>query len=177
MIGPPQLDTTHHPEQIAPSAFIAPNATVLGDVTIGDEASVWYGAVLRGDTAPIRIGPRTNIQDNCVLHADPGQPCTIGAGVTVGHGAIVHAATVEDNVLIGMRAVVLNRAHIGRDSVIGAAALVTEDTIIPPGSLVLGIPARVVRALLPEEIERVRRAAQHYVAYSRQYLAGERGHL
>jgi len=111
------------------------------------------------------------------LHADPGQPCTIGAGVTVGHGAIVHAATVEDNVLIGMRAVVLNRAHIGRDSVIGAAALVTEDSIVPPGSLVLGIPARVVRALLPEEIERVRRAAQPYVAYSRQYLAGEGGHL
>lgn len=166
-----QFDTTHHPERIALSAFIAPTATVVGDVTIEAEASVWYGAVLRGDAGPIHVGPRTNVQDGCILHADAGQPCTIGAGVTLGHGAIVHAATVGDNVLIGIRAVILNRAHIGRDSVVGAGALVTEDVVVPPGSLVLGIPARAVRQLTPEEIEGIRRSAGHYVDYSRRYLA------
>jgi carbonic anhydrase/acetyltransferase-like protein (isoleucine patch superfamily) len=165
-----QLDTAHHPEQIAPTAFVAPNATVLGDVAVGDEASIWFGAVLRGDTAPIRIGPRTNLQDNCVLHADAGQPCTLGAGVTVGHGAIVHAATLEDNVLIGMGAIILNRARVGRDSVVGAGALIAEDTVIPPGSLAVGVPARVVRQLTAEEIERIGRSAEHYVAINRQYM-------
>ncbi len=161
---------TFRPELVAPSAFIAPGAVVLGDVTIGAEASVWYNAVLRGDTEKIVVGPQTNVQDLCLLHADPGFPCTLGARVTLGHGAIVHGATVEDECLIGMRAVVMNGAVIGAGSIVGVGAVVTEGTIIPPGSLVLGMPGKVVRAVEAKDQERIRHAAEHYVAAAKSYV-------
>jgi len=148
---------------VHPTVFIATGAIVVGDVTIGEDSSVWFNAVLRGDTDPIRIGRRTNIQDGCILHADPGFPCTIGDGVTVGHGAIVHGATVESDCLIGMRSVLMNGVTVGTGSIIGTGAVVTEGTQIPPGSLVLGLPAKVVRQVTSEELARIRAAAVRYV--------------
>ena len=151
---------------IADSAFVACNATVWGDVTLDEESSVLFGAVVRGDTETIAIGKRTNIQDNCVLHADPGFPLTLGADVTVGHGAILHGCTVGDNTTIGMGAVLLNGARIGRDCIVGAGALVTQNAQIPDGSLVIGSPARVKRQLTEEERTMNRRSAEHYAAQS-----------
>jgi carbonic anhydrase/acetyltransferase-like protein (isoleucine patch superfamily) len=136
------------------------------------DASVWFTAVLRGDTAAIRIGRGSNVQDGAVLHADPGTPCLIGAGVTVGHRAIVHGATIGDNVVVGMGSIVLNRAQVGENSIIAAGAVVTEDAVIPPGSLVMGMPAKVRRPLADEEIARNRWAAEHYVANARRYRQG-----
>lgn len=156
---------------VDPSAFLAPGCVVLGDVSIGAEASIWYHAVIRGDSETIRIGHQTNVQDQCVLHADPGFPCILGQRVTVGHGAIVHGATVEDNVLIGMRAVVMNGAIIGAGSIIGVGAIVTEGVHIPPGSVVLGAPGKVKRATLDRDLRYIQHAADHYVAASRTYLA------
>ena len=151
------------PDLVHRSAWIAPGAIVVGDVSIGEESSIWFNAVLRADTDPIRVGARTNIQDGCILHADPGFPCTIGDGVTVGHGAIVHGATVENDVLIGMRAVVMNGARIGSGSIIGTGAVVTEEMQIPAGSLVLGLPGKVIRSVGGDEFERVRATAARYV--------------
>src|SRR5690242_749888 len=128
---------------IGQGCYIAPTATLIGDVTIQDGASVWFGCVLRGDVAPIVVGRRSNIQDNSIIHGEDGCPTVIGDDVTVGHGAIVHAATVGDRVLVGMGAVLLSRCRIGDDTIIGARALVTEDVQIPPGSLAIGVPARV----------------------------------
>jgi carbonic anhydrase/acetyltransferase-like protein (isoleucine patch superfamily) len=158
-----------HPELVDPQAFIARGAIVLGNVTIGAESSVWFNAVLRGDSDAIRIGRQTNIQDACVLHCDAGVPCTIGDRVTLGHGAIVHGATVADDCLIGMRAVVLNRAVIGAGSLVAVGALVTEGVEIPPGSLVMGVPGKVVRQVTQRDIERIRHATQHYVEAARCY--------
>lgn len=152
------------PEQVAAGVWIAPGAVVLGDVTIGEAASVWFNAVVRGDTEQIIIGRQTNVQDLCMLHADPGQPCQLGDRVTLGHGAIVHGAVVEDDCLIGMRAVVMNGARIGTGSIVGVGAVVTEGTIIPPRSLVLGLPGKVVRATDERDLERIRHAAEHYAA-------------
>jgi len=160
---------SYRPEQVDPSAFVAPGAVVLGDVTIAEAASVWFGAVVRGDTETIRIGPRTNIQDLAVLHADPGFPCVLGTGVTVGHAAIVHGATVEDDVMIGMRSVVMNGARIGKGSIVGVGAVVTEGVEIPPGSVVLGLPGKVRRETTPEDQQRIREAAEHYVANARRF--------
>ncbi|HZZ28728.1 MAG TPA: gamma carbonic anhydrase family protein [Pirellulales bacterium] len=157
------------PELAHESVFIAAGAIVIGDVHLDEESSVWFNAVLRGDTEAIRIGQRTNIQDGCILHADPGFPCTIGAGVTVGHGAIVHGAVVENDVLVGMRSVLMNGARIGTGSIIGTGTVVTEGTQIPPGSLVLGIPARVVRAVTPEELDQLQLTASRYVGQAKQY--------
>ena len=154
---------------VAASALIAPGAVVLGHVTIGEEASIWFNAVARGDCESILIGSQTNVQDLCLLHADPGFPCTLGQRVTLGHGAIVHGATVEDDCLIGMRAVVMNGARIGAGSIVGVGAVVTEGTIIPPNSLVLGTPGKVVRATEARDLERIRHAAQHYVAAAKAY--------
>lgn len=160
-------------EQVDPAAFIAPGAVVLGDVTIGAESSVWFGAVVRGDAEAIRIGKRTNIQDGCVLHADPGFVCTLGDGVTLGHGAIVHGATVEDDCLIGMRAVVMNGAKIGRGSVVAVGSVVLEGMEVPAGSVVMGQPARIKREVSERDGERIRHAAEHYVAAAKVYsLAG-----
>jgi len=164
-------DVQFHNELVDPSAFLAPGCVVLGKVTIGAEASIWYHAVIRGDTEVIRIGRQTNVQDLCMLHADLGFPCTLGDRVTVGHSAIVHGATVEDDVLIGMRAVVMNGAIIGAGSIIGVGAIVTEGVHIPPGSVVLGAPGKVKRQTLDRDLRYIRHAAEHYVAASRQYLA------
>lgn len=160
-------------EQIAAGVYVAAGARVMGDVTIGAESSVWFNAVIRGDAESIRIGRGTNIQDGAVLHADPGFPCTLGDGVTVGHTAVVHGSIVGDNVVIGMHAVLLNGVQIGRDSLIAAGAVVTEGTVIPPGSLVMGLPAKVVRPLRPEEIDRNRLSAAHYVANAARFRRSE----
>lgn len=162
MIDPQNV--RHRPELVDKAAWIAPGAVVLGDVTLGAEATVWYGAVVRGDTAAIRVGAQTNIQDGCVLHADEGFPCTLGERVTLGHGAIVHGATVEDDCLIGMRAVVMNGARIGKGSIVAVGSIVTEGTVIPPGSIALGQPAKVKRETTDRDRERIRHAAEHYVA-------------
>src|SRR5262245_51186832 len=150
--------------QVHGSVFVAAGAAVVGDVAIGEDSSVWFNAVLRGDADSVRVGRRTNIQDVCVLHADPGFPCTVVDGVTIGHGAIVHGATVEDNVIVGMRAVIMNGARIGRDSLVAVGCVVTEGKEVPPGSLVVGMPGRVTRQLSEEEIAHIRRSAEHYVA-------------
>lgn len=157
------LEVRVRPELRAQSAWIAPTATVVGNVHLGEQSSVWFGAVIRGDCEPVTIGPRTNVQDLACLHADPGLPCVVGANVTIGHAAIVHGAIVEDDVLIGIRATILNGARIGKGSLIGAAALVTENAVIPPNSLVLGVPGKVVRQLTEADTERIRRGSQHYV--------------
>lgn len=148
---------------IAEDVFIAPGAVVVGNVTIREGASVWYNAVVRGDVAPIVIGQRTNIQDNCTLHVDEDAPLTIGDDCTVGHGAIVHGATVGDRVLVGMNAVVLSHAQVGADTIVGASALVGEAKSIAGGSLAVGVPARVVRALTEAERVHLLESAAGYV--------------
>lgn len=162
----------NHRPRIAAACFIAPSADIIGNVEIAAESSVWFGAVLRGDINRISIGPGSNIQDNAVIHLSDDHPCLIGKLVTVGHSAILHACTVEDEVLIGMGAIVLDGSVIGGQSIIGAGALVTGGTIIPPGSLVLGSPAKVVRQLSRGERENVRNWAEKYVSQSKIYLSG-----
>jgi carbonic anhydrase/acetyltransferase-like protein (isoleucine patch superfamily) len=157
---------------IASRVLVAPGACVVGDVRIGADASIWYGSVLRGDIAHVAVGERTNIQDAAVLHVGQDVPCVVGSDVVVGHRAVLHACRVEDGCLIGVQATVLDGAVIGAESVVGAAALVTPRTVIPPGSLVLGAPGRVVRSLTNEEIAAVRDNAKRYVALKDAYLAG-----
>ncbi|MFE6281511.1 gamma carbonic anhydrase family protein [Streptomyces sp. NPDC057877] len=149
-------------------AFVAPTASVIGDVTLHAGASVWYGAVLRGDVERISVGANSNVQDNCTLHADPGFPVTVGERVSIGHNAVVHGATVEDDCLIGMGATVLNGAVIGAGSLVAAQALVPQGMRVPPGSLVAGVPAKVKRELTEEEREGVSLNGTMYAA-----LAGE----
>jgi carbonic anhydrase/acetyltransferase-like protein (isoleucine patch superfamily) len=159
-----QLDTfLRKKPALGNSVYLASTAVVLGDVTLGDHSSVWYNAVLRGDINRIVVGHHTNIQDNSVLHLADELPCILGNWVTVGHSAVVHACTVGDEVLVGMGAVILDGAVIGEQSIVGAKALVTQDAKIPPGSLVLGAPAKVVRALTPEERAGLKWWAQKYV--------------
>lgn len=150
--------------EVAPdgSVWIAPGAHVVGQVALAAEVSIWFGAVLRGDNEPMRIGAGTNIQDGCVLHSDYGFPLTVGEGCTVGHQAMLHGCTIGQNSLIGMGATVLNGAVIGRDCLIGARALVTEGKVIPDGALVMGQPGKVVRMLTQDEIEGLRASALHY---------------
>lgn len=147
---------------IADDVFIAPGAMVIGDVTIHEGASIWYNAVVRGDTAPIVIGRRSNIQDNCTLHTDADAPLTIGDDCTVGHNAVVHGATVANRVLIGMNSVILSHAQIGEEAIIGACALVSEHKQIAAGMLVLGVPAKVVRELSEAEREQIANSAAGY---------------
>lgn len=154
---------------VSPTAYVAPGSVLIGDVTVDEESSIWYNAVLRADNESIRIGRYTNVQDNCIVHADPGFPTAIGSFVTIGHGAIVHAATVEDDVLIGMNATILNGAVIGRGSIVGAGAVVTEGATIPPGSLALGVPAKVVKSLKPDEMEQNHQHAIDYAALAHQH--------
>ncbi len=149
--------------------WIAPTAVVVGNVTLKRNASIWYGAVLRGDNELIVVGENSNVQEGSVLHTDPGSPLTLGAGVTVGHMAMLHGCTVGDNSLIGIGAVVLNGARIGRDCLIGARALITEGKTIPDGSLVMGAPAKVIRPLDAEQIEGLRLGALHYVENWKRY--------
>lgn len=155
-----------------PSAWVAPGAHVMGRVEIGADASIWFGATLRGDNDLIRIGAGTNIQENAILHTDTGLPLAIGQGCVVGHGAIVHGCTIGNNVLIGMGAIVMNGAHIGDNAIIGAGSLVTEGTEIAPNSLALGSPARVIRQVSPEQAARTEAAAGFYVEKARRFRAG-----
>jgi carbonic anhydrase/acetyltransferase-like protein (isoleucine patch superfamily) len=147
---------------IPASAFVAPNATVIGKVALGERASVWFGAVIRGDNEWIRIGDASNVQEGAVLHTDPGSPLTIAAGVTVGHQAMLHGCTIGEGSLIGIQAVVLNGAVIGRECLVGAGAIVTEGKVFPDRSLILGAPAKVVRALSEEDVQRLRGSAASY---------------
>jgi carbonic anhydrase/acetyltransferase-like protein (isoleucine patch superfamily) len=153
------------------SAWIAPTATLIGAVTIGARTGVYYGAVVRGDSSTIAIGAGSNLQDNVVVHADPGFPATIGSGVSVGHAAVLHGCTVEDDCLIGMGAVVLNGAVIGRGSMIAAGAVVLEGAVIPAGSLVAGVPGKVRRDLTAEEQDGITRNASGYVDRSAAHRA------
>ncbi|MFZ3484379.1 gamma carbonic anhydrase family protein [Sphingomonas sp. 3-13AW] len=154
------------------SSWVAPSADVIGDARLGREVGVWFGAVIRADNTPIHIGDRTNIQEGAMLHSDAGSPLTIGAGVTVGHHAVLHGCTIEDDVLIGMGAIVLNRAVIGAGSLVGAGALVTEDKQFAPGSLIVGSPARAVRSLDEAAIAALRRSADGYAERLRRYASG-----
>jgi len=154
---------------IHPSAWIVPGATVIGDVTLAEQSSVWYGAVLRGDINRIIIGPRSNIQDNAVVHLDTSYPTTMGELVTVGHSAIVHACKIDNEVLVGMGAIILDDVEVGARSIIGANALVTLGTKIPPGSLVLGSPAKIRRALSLDEQNDIARWAWSYVEAAKQF--------
>ncbi|MGC1480590.1 MAG: gamma carbonic anhydrase family protein [Chthoniobacterales bacterium] len=156
---------------IAASAFIAPHTFVHGDVTIGEQASIWPQCSLRGDVSSIHIGAHSNVQDGTVVHVADNLPAIVGEWVTVGHQATVHACTVEDEVLVGMGAIILDGARIGSRSIIGANSTVTMKTEIPPGSLVLGSPGKVVRQLSPEEQNGIRTWAERYVTLSRRYLA------
>ena len=163
--------------RIDPSAFIAETAVIIGDVQVGPRSSIWYNCVVRGDVNFIRIGSRTNIQDLSVLHVthrknpeDTGAPLTIGDGVTVAHGVTLHGCTVENGAFIGMQAVIMDKAVIGEGALVGARSLVTENTVIPPHTLWMGSPARYVRELTPDEIARLKKSAENYVNYARQYL-------
>ncbi|ETX29531.1 gamma carbonic anhydrase family protein [Roseivivax isoporae] len=158
--------------EIAEDAWVAPDANVIGDVRLAPGASVWFGATLRGDNEPIAIGEGTNVQENVVCHTDMGCPLTVGAGCTIGHKVMLHGCTIGDNVLIGMGATVLNRARIGANCLIGAGALVTEGKEIPEGSLVMGMPGKVVRALTEDEIEGLRRSARGYRGNAARFRAG-----
>ncbi len=155
--------------RIAASAWVADSAQVIGAVELGADVGVWFGAVLRADTEPIRVGPGTSVQDGCVFHADPGFPLTLGENVTVGHQAMLHGCTVGDGSLIGIRVVVMNGAKIGRNCLVGAGAIVTGGKEFPEGSLIVGSPARLVRPLTPDEIAGLKRGAEHYIENARRF--------
>lgn len=159
--------------EFAGSAWVAPGACVIGRVTLGEESSVWYGAVMRGDTEPLTVGARTNVQDGCVLHADPGFPTVAGEGCVVGHKAILHGCRLGDRVLIGMNATVLNGASIGEGSIVGAGAVVPEGREFPPRSLILGLPAKRVGEVTEEQAAEIDRGARQYV----ERAAAHRGSL
>ncbi len=159
--------------RLDPTAFVAPGAVVVGDVTLGARASVWFNAVVRGDSAPVTIGEDSNLQDLCVVHEDEGLPALIGSRVTIGHRAVVHGCVIEDECLIGMGSILLSGARIGTGSLIGAGALVRENQVVPPGSLVLGMPGKVAGGVTPAQREGMRGSAAHYAALARSYL--ERG--
>ncbi len=161
--------------QVSAEVFIADTARVIGRVSLGARASVWFGAVVRGDNEPIVVGENSNVQDGAVLHTDPGFPLQIGSGVTIGHQAMLHGCTVGDGSLIGIQAVVLNGARIGRNCLVGAGALVTEGKEFPDGSLIIGSPARAVRELTPEQIARLRANAEIYVERARLYRTSLQG--
>jgi carbonic anhydrase/acetyltransferase-like protein (isoleucine patch superfamily) len=153
------------------SAWVADNAQVIGDVVLEENVSIWFGVVVRGDTETIKIGKGSNIQDNSVIHADPGMPLTLGQNVTVGHQVMLHGCTVGDNTLIGIQAVVLNGARIGNNCLVGAGSLVLEGKEFPDGCMILGSPAKVVRQLSPEQIEGLKKTARHYVENAARYKA------
>jgi carbonic anhydrase/acetyltransferase-like protein (isoleucine patch superfamily) len=158
--------------QLGEGAWVADSAQVIGNVQLGDGASVWFGAVLRGDNEPMRIGKGTNIQEGSVIHSDPGFPVTLGENVTIGHQVMLHGCTVGDGTLIGIKAVVLNGAKIGRNCIVGAGALVTEGKEFPDGSMILGAPARAVRELSAEQQAGLPRIAEHYVANAKRFRTG-----
>ncbi len=165
----------HVPDLANPArVWIAPDAQVIGRVHLGLDVGIWFGAALRGDNEPIRIGDRTNVQEGVIMHVDPGFPLVIGTDVTIGHGAIVHGCTIGDGSLVGMGATVLNGARIGRGCLVGANALVTEGKEFPDHSLIVGAPAKAVRTLDEAAIEGLRQAALRYVENARRYRAGLR---
>lgn len=170
-MNPDELPTAASPT-IAPDAWVAPGAVVVGDVTLGSRASVWYQCVLRGDIAPIRIGARTNVQDLTMVHVDTDRPCEIGADVGIGHRAIIHGCTIGDGCLVGMGSVILSHAVIGEGSVIAAGAVVTEGMEVPPGRLVVGVPGRIVREVDDELRARTRMTVEHYLALSTAHRDG-----
>ena len=172
--GPLVIALGEQTPTIAPDAYLAPNAVIAGDVTIGAESSVWFNVTLRGDVAPIRIGARSNIQDNAVLHVDAGQPCIVGDDVTIGHSAIVHGTTVGNGVTIGMGAIVLSRSRIGEGAIVAAGAVVLEDQVVPPGALVAGIPAKEKRQLDAAQRAGSMANAARYVANRRRFQAEAR---
>ncbi len=157
--------------RVAGGAYVAYGAIVTGDVLLGEDASVWFGCVIRGDDAPIRIGPRTNVQDGTVIHADVGKEHRIGADCTIGHRATLHGVEIEDGVLIGMSSTVLGGARIGAGAVVAAGALVRENSVVPPRALMAGVPARMVREVSDKEIAFMRHSIPHYVDQARAYLA------
>lgn len=165
-----QLD--EHTPQVHPTAFVADSAQVVGRVTLGEGSSVWFNTVIRADNEPMTIGAGSNIQDGSVLHSDTGFPLSVGARVTVGHQVVLHGCTVGDESLIGIGAVVLNGAKIGKHCLVGAGSLVTEGKEFPDGSMILGSPAKVVRQLTPEQIDGLRRSAQHYIANAQRFQTG-----
>ena len=165
-----QLD--EHTPQVHPTAFVADSAQVVGRVTLGEGSSVWFNTVIRADNEPMTIGAGSNIQDGSVLHSDTGFPLSVGERVTVGHQVVLHGCTVGDESLIGIGAVVLNGARIGKHCLVGAGSLVTEGREFPDGSMILGSPAKVVRQLTPEQIDGLRRSAQHYIANAQRFQAG-----
>ena len=158
--------------RVADSAWVADSAQVMGNVELAQDASVWFGVVIRGDTETIRIGRGSNIQDLSVLHADMGMPLTVGENVTVGHQVMLHGCTIGDESLIGIGAVVLNGARIGKNCLVGAGALITEGKEFADGSMIIGSPARVVRQLTPEQIAGLKMSAQHYMDNARRFRAG-----
>ena len=158
--------------RVADSAWVADSAQVMGNVVLGEDSSVWFGTVIRGDTETITVGRGSNIQDASVLHADIGKPLTIGDNVTVGHQVMLHGCTIGDESLIGIGAIVLNGAKIGRHCLVGAGALVTEGKEFPDGSMIIGSPAKAVRQLTPEQIEGLKLSAQHYMDNARRFRAG-----
>jgi carbonic anhydrase/acetyltransferase-like protein (isoleucine patch superfamily) len=157
--------------QVQHAGFLAPGAVIIGAVTLGEGTNIWYGCVLRADSSTITVGRDVNIQDGCILHADPEFPTILGDRVSLGHGAIVHGATVEHDVLIGMRATVLNGAHIGAGSLVAAGAVVRPGTVIPPGSLVAGVPAQVRRPVTDEETETIIQTTPSYLRYAADHRA------
>ena len=161
-----------HSPNIAPDAFIAETAMLIGKVTVGARSSIWYGTVLRGDLDAIEVGEGTSVQDNAVVHCEAGSPVHIGNNVTVGHGAIVHGSTIGDNCLIGMGSVVLNGCTIGDNCIIAAGAVVKENAVIPAGSMVVGVPGKIIREISPEQRERMAKEST-YVRLSRSYLKEE----
>lgn len=165
----PLVSFDGHVPDIATDAFVAEGVTLVGAVSVQAEASVWFGAVVRADGAPIRIGRGSNVQDGCVLHSDPGHPVVLGDRVTVGHRAVVHGCTVEDDALVGMGAVLLNGVVVGRGSLVAAGSVVLEGTVVPPGSLVAGVPASVKREVSDSERDRMRSGTKSYVARARRY--------
>ena len=160
-----------HTPRVAGSAFIAASADIIGDVEIGENASIWFQSVLRGDIEPIRIGANSNIQDGCVVHTMLGSPAVVSEWVTVGHRAVLHGCTVEPHCLIGMGAVVLNNVRVGEGSIVAAGALVLENTVIPPRSLYLGVPAHFQRQLTDSDRRFIDMHAKHYLQYKENYLA------
>ncbi|RVD60318.1 gamma carbonic anhydrase family protein [Mesorhizobium sp. M8A.F.Ca.ET.165.01.1.1] len=166
------IDGTEPSFADADSNWIAPDATLIGDVRIGRNAGFWFGVVIRGDNEPIVIGADTNVQEHTVMHTDPGFPLTIGEGCTIGHRAMLHGCTIGDNSLIGMGAIVLNGARIGKNSLVGAGALVTEGKEFPDNSLIVGSPAKAIRVLDDAAVERLRGSAAHYVANAGRFKAG-----
>ena len=157
--------------EVAPSAWVAPGCHVIGDVALEEKTSIWFGSTLRGDNERIAIGAGSNVQENCVLHTDMGFPLTIGAGCTIGHKAMLHGCVIGENTLIGMGATVLNGAVVGKNCLIGAGALITEGKVIPDGSLVMGVPGKVVRELDSQAIQGLRNSALHYQENAARFAA------